>query len=87
MFNVKLKGDINNKKISVFAVNNNCDNDTQFLIYENNKWEWVPSCMFEPVFIKIEYVVKSYTPLIAEMSIEADKIISEKMNKEGENNA
>lgn len=87
MFNVQLKGDANNKVIPVFAVNNNCDSGTEFLIYENDKWEWVPSCMFEPVFIKFEDVMRSHTSLMAELTIEADKNISEKMNKEGENNA
>ena len=48
MFNVKSKE--TNEIFNVFAVDRNYDL-TKFLIYHNNRWEWVQSDNFEPVFM------------------------------------
>lgn len=88
MFNVIMKGDTNNNILHVFAVNkNDLDKDTEFLLYDAGKWKWYPSCMFEPVIVNFDEFIKSKASLMAELTIETDKIINEKNNEEGEINA
>ena len=82
MFSVKIKsiGEI----LNVFSVQRDTNGFTQFLIYRNNKWQWVPSEAFEPVFIDFDAFVKSKIDLLAEMNKEVNKIM---LNEEGEDNA
>lgn len=81
MFNVKLKGA--NKIFHVFDAQRDTNGFTHFLMYRDNKWVWVPSEAFEPVFIDIAKLIKSQIPLVVEVQKEADKIL----NEEGEYNA
>ena len=80
MFDVKEKN--NNNLLKVFSVKEDTNGITRFLIYRNNKWEWVLSTNFEPVFIDLNTIIqkayKDNMQFLAEKQKEIDGILKER---------
>ena len=84
MFDVQNKTTKENTK--VFSVEK-IGSASWFLVYENGEWKWVLSDNYIPVFVDINEFIKKCATSTVEATIEAEKVITAKTNKEGEEDA
>lgn len=82
VFDVKMKG--TNEYFKVFALKEDSNGITRFLLYKNGKWEWELSNKFEPVFADLNMLIqamfKENMPFLAEMQKEIDDIMLNEMD-------